>query len=351
MSEGAGMLTADLANPYRLPSYFGDPEAEYAALRERAIVVDRTARGRMRLTGEKSRDVLAGLVTNDIAALQPLRGLYAAALTPKGKIIIDLRVYARDTEIWIDGPPLAWDGWWQTVRKYINPRLARYEDLSTRFASLGVYGVAAASLLARAINIPASVLEALEPYAHVPLDGEGDGGLVARVPDAGVTGFELWIPSEALDAARQRIVAAGIEPAGAVTADLVRIEAGRPEWGIDMDEGTLVQEANMDELQAISYTKGCYTGQETVARVHFRGHVNRSLRGLLLPDSGAELPARGTELLASDGKSVGDVRSRARSPRHGGIALAMIRREVASGDSVSVAGLEGSARVVELPFD
>ncbi len=348
MSEAAGTLAANLTNPYRLPTYVGDPAAEYAAFRNSAIVVDRSARGRMRLISEKARDVLSGLVTNDIAALQTSQGMYAAALTPKGKIIIDLRVYARDGELWIDGPPLAWAGWWQTVQKYVNPRLARYEDLSTRYSSFGIYGVAAASLLARAIDVPAPVLESLAPYAHESIGGDSDSGLVARVPDAALPGFELWVPAEAFGAFRERIVAAGVAPVGAATADLVRIEAGRPEWGIDVDEGTLVQEANLDELHAISYTKGCYTGQETVARVHFRGHVNRNLRGLLLPD--AELPTRGTELLTSDGKLVGDVRSTARSPRLGGIALAMIRREVALGESLSMAGIGGSARVVELPF-
>jgi folate-binding protein YgfZ len=348
MTDAAGVVTLDVTNPYRLPAYVGDPESEYDAVRQTAIVVDRSARGRMRLIGPKAREVLSGLVTNDIAALQTSQGQYAVALTPKGKIIIDLRVYARDGELWIDGPPLAWSGWLQTARKYINPRLARHEELSTRYASLGVYGVAAAAILARSIGVPSDELESLALYAHLVLASDGDGGLVARVPDAGVSGYELWIPGDGVEDVRQRLITAGAKPAGAVTADLVRIEAGRPEWGIDMDDGTLVQEANMDELHAISYSKGCYTGQETVARVHFRGHVNRRLRGLLL--AGTALPARGAGLLDSEGKPVGDVRCTARSPRLGGIALAMIRREVLIGASIGVAGIAGGARVVELPF-
>ncbi len=127
-----------------------------------------------------------------------------------------------------------------------------------------------------------------------------------------------------------------------------RVEAGRPAMGIDMDENTIPQEANLDTLGAISFSKGCYTGQETVARVHFRGHVNRHLRGLF---GGAPLP-RGADVLDAAGKVVGDVRSTVVSPRLGPIAMAMIRREIAPGEGVTVSGESGpiSARVIDLPF-
>lgn len=347
MSASTSTLVGDPANPYRLPAHYGDPSSEYQALQRTAIVVDRSARGRMRLAGDKSREVLTGLVTNDILGLSPGHGAYAAALTPKGRVIIDLRVYARDGELWIDGPPLAWEGWWQTVRKYINPRLARYEDLSTCFASLGIYGVAAESLLARVVDITADSLAGLPAYGHVPLSGEQGLGLIARVPDLGVSGFELWVPPASIESLRQRLTVAGAVPGGARVAEIARIEAGRPEWGIDMDDTTLAQEANMDALHAISYTKGCYTGQEAVARVHFRGHVNRYLRGLRI--RGDEVPARSTAIVGKDGVNVGDVRSAVASPRFGVIALGMLRREVAAGDVVTIPSF-GDGTVVELPF-
>jgi len=348
MSEAGGTLVVRPTNPYRLPSYIAEPLVEYAALRDGAIAIDRRARGRMKLAGDKAREVLTGLVTNDALALQPGQGMYAAALTPKGKIISDLRVYAREGELWIDTPPLAWAGWWEIVRKYINPRLARYADLTESFGCVGVYGAAATTKVAQAMEIPTGVLEGLAVYAHHAIETNDGPALVARVPDAGVDGVELWIPSASFDASWQRVVAAKVAPVGAATADLMRIEAGRPEWGIDMDETTLVQEANLDELHAVSYTKGCYTGQETVARVHFRGHVNRHLRGVLL--TGDVAPAFGTDLVAGDGRTVGDVRSAARSPRLGIIALAMIRREVPAGETVRLAGADTEGRVVELPF-
>src|SRR5207253_7970098 len=129
-----------------------------------------------------------------------------------------------------------------------------------------------------------------------------------------------------------RLEQAGASGASALAWDVARVEAGRPEWGLDMDETTIPQEANFDELGAISYTKGCYTGQETVARVHFRGHVNRHLRHLRA--AGPEPPLAGADLLDAAGKSVGDVRSTAASPRLGGIAIGMVRREVELGTSL-----------------
>jgi folate-binding protein YgfZ len=128
------------------------------------------------------------------------------------------------------------------------------------------------------------------------------------------------------------------------------VEAGRPEWGLDIDDTTIPQEANLDDLHAISYTKGCYTGQEVVARVHFRGHVNRHLRGLRA--AGAEPPPTGAQLVDESGRPVGEVRTGVSSPRLGGIALAMVRREVEPGASLSARwdGAESRADVSALPF-
>jgi folate-binding protein YgfZ len=152
---------------------------------------------------------------------------------------------------------------------------------------------------------------------------------------------------------------AGAVPAGLEAWEIARVEAGRPEWGLDIDDTTIPQEANFDELHAISYTKGCYVGQETVARVHFRGHVNKHLRGIRAPS--VEPPPRGATLHDEGGTQVGDVRSAARSPMLGGIALAMVRREVPVGAQLiarwpadpadgSTAHAERRVDVVALPF-
>jgi len=121
------------------------------------------------------------------------------------------------------------------------------------------------------------------------------------------------------------------------------IESGRPQWGVDIDDSTLPQEANFDELGAISYTKGCYIGQETVARVHFRGHVNRFLRRLRFVTRPA--PPKGAELVDDTGKVIGEIRSAALSPRFGGVALGMVRREVPPGTTLQARWAEGECSV------
>ena len=149
-----------------------------------------------------------------------------------------------------------------------------------------------------------------------------------------------FFPHTAAPDILERIRQAGGVVGSLSALDIARVELGRPEWGADMDEGTIPQEANFDELDAISYTKGCYTGQETVARIHFRGHVNRHLRGLRLTAGGPMPPLR-AGLVDAGGVAVGDVRSVVHSPRYGLIALAMIRREVEVGaDAHGAVGID-----------
>ncbi|MDF1504476.1 hypothetical protein [Roseisolibacter sp. H3M3-2] len=326
---------------------YGDPAAEYAALRAGALLVDRSHRDRWTLRGARARETLTGLVTNDVAALAPGHGQYAAALTPKGKIVADVRVLAVDDAAadgdgargWLDGvalvldvPARAAEGWGAMLKKYVNPRAAPYARVTERVRAFGLYGAHARDALAAAFAIPPSALGSLAPYGHATLTADGATLLVVRVPDLGLDGFEVLLPAEAFDATWSRVAhaAPGIVSGGEGAYTIARVEAGYPEWGLDVDDGTLPQEANLDELRAISYTKGCYTGQEVVARIHFRGHVNRHLRGLAYPADEGVVP-RGAQLTDEEGKVVGDVRSSVLSPRLGGVALGMVRREVAPG--------------------
>jgi folate-binding protein YgfZ len=331
---------------------YGDASAEYAALRTGALLCDQSHRDRWTLSGARAAEMLTGLVTNDVLGLTPGHGHYAATLTPKGKIVADVRVFAVDDgSLLVDVPARAAAGWTAVLRKYLNPRVVPYRDVTTTLRAVGVYGVRARDVLAEVAGVQASALALLAPYAHVTAPIAGVDVRIARVPDLGLDGFQLFVPAEGYDAVWQRCLAmAGVVRGGLSAYDIARVEAGWPEWGVDMDDATLPQEANFDELHAISYTKGCYTGQETVARVHFRGHVNRHLRGLLFDDSGA-LPPRATLMDETD-KAVGDVRSTVVSPRLGGIAIAMVRREVAIGATLVArvqpsAGDSASAAIVE----
>jgi len=323
--------------------------SEYAGLRKRVIVVDRSARGRMRLTGARAVETLSGLVTNALEPVGPGQGTYAAALTAKGKIIADLRIFVDDGSILVDCGGLARAGWMATVRKFVNPRVAPYQDVYRTTRDIGVFGPGAIALVAEALGAEAASLAALPPYGHLTLP-DPDRTRIARVPDLGVDGFDLFLASEAFDARWSRLLAAGAVAAGIDACEVARVEAGRPEWGIDIDEATLPQEARLEELGALSFAKGCYVGQEVVARIHFRGHVNRRLVGL--GAATAAPPQRGARLFDGDDKDVGDVRSAVTSPRLGGIALGMLRREIAEGTRVTARWPDGAleVEVQPLPF-
>lgn len=337
---------------------YGSVAAEYEALRTRAAMFDRSHRGRVQVFGERAAEMVAGLVTNDVTGLAPGQGCYAAALTAKGKIVADVRVFVEEASVLTDAPPRAADAWSAMVKKYVNPRLAPHADATTTLRDIGIFGPNARHVMSAISGVPAPALTALAPYAHVTVDLDGARAIVASVPDLGVEGFELMLPSESFPTLWQRAVDAGATPAGLEAWEIARIEAGRPEWGIEIDDSTIPQEANFDELHAISYTKGCYVGQETVARVHFRGHVNKHLRGVHV--EGVEPVPRGATLHDDAGTQVGDVRSAVRSPVLGGIGLAMIRREVEPGASLVARWAEDGAEpgvlaerkvdVVALPF-
>jgi folate-binding protein YgfZ len=330
-------------------SYAG-VNAEYDALRHRAIVVDRSHRGRMRFFGEKSGEALTGLVTNDVLALQSGHGQYGAALSAKGRIVSDLRIFASPGSYLVDGPPRAWAAWMGMVKKYVNPRLSGYRDDSHAVRDIGVFGPDARQIVSQLTGLTSESLAALPPNGHVTVTVDAASIPVVRSSDIDTEGYELFVPFEMFESLWTRAVGLGATPAGLGAWEIARVEAGRPEWGIDIDDSTIPQEANFDELNAISYTKGCYIGQELVARVHFRGHVNRHLRGLRA--ASFEPPPTGSQLIDDGGNHVGDVRSAVASPRLGGIALGMIRREVEPGTSLN-AKWEGGERRVDvtlLPF-
>ena len=324
-------------------------ERGYHALHNGAVVVDRSDRLRMRFSGAKAAEALTGLVTSDVASLVPGRGQYAAALTNKGKVIADLRIFAVTDAYVVDVAPAAAPGFAAMIRKFVNPRLAKYEDISASTGDLGVFGSQSAELI-RSVLPDANLSSDMPAYAHSSVNAGGSTLIIARAPDFGVEGYDLVGPPDVLHDLRSKLVAAGAVEDAEEALNIARIEAGRPTWGIDMDDTMLAQEVDMDRLNAISYTKGCYTGQETVARVHYRGHVNRVLRGLRFND--ALVPPAGTTLVDASGKEIGVVKSGAVSPRNGAIALAVVRREVEPGTHVTVTADESNAgaTVVELPF-
>jgi folate-binding protein YgfZ len=325
-----------------------ETERAYHALHHGAVVVNRSDRLRMLFTGDKAVESLTGLVTNDVASLQIGQGQYAAALTNKGKVLADIRIFSTAGGLLVDANALAGAQFAAMVKKFVNPRLAKYQDISQQSGDVGVFGSTSLEMV-RTLS-GAGIPSELPPYSQVLVEFADTKMMVARVPDFGVDGYDIIGPREVIDDIQAKLVKAGAIEDVSDAVNIARIEAGRPEWGIDMDDSVLAQEMDMDRLGAISYTKGCYTGQETVARVHYRGHVNRLLRGLRFDES--TLPPPGSIITDESGKEVGTVKSGAVSPRRGAIGLALLRREVDAGTSVRVgsAGQQSSATVVELPF-
>lgn len=315
----------------------------YQALSRGAVLFDRSDRMRMRVAGPKAGELVNGMVTSDVASLTPGRGQYSAALTAKGKIVADPRILLTEDGIFVDVCAAAARGWREMVAKYVNPRVAPYTDVTAETSDLAVAGGNAASVLAAALNVEVTALKSLEPFSHVAGAFDDAKVMVVRTPEISAECYDVICPAFIAASLRSRLLSAGAEEAGKDLWTVLRIEAGRPEWGADMDETTLPQEALLDELGAISFTKGCYIGQEVVARIHFRGHVNKLLRKLRFVTS--SLPQRGAAVVDDSGGVVGDVRSIGVSPKCGGVALGMIRREVEPGSTLHARWDGGEASV------
>ncbi|WP_291156099.1 YgfZ/GcvT domain-containing protein [Gemmatimonas sp. UBA7669] len=350
---------------YPAPLGADDVEA-YHDLRRRAVWFEAQNHWST-IAGPKAAEALNGLVTNDVAALEVGRGLHAVALTPKGKVVCDMYVARLDDETFLCTVIRdCAEAWLSMARKYINPRLAKVHDDHESWATWLVYGQMAADAVARlgsensarsepdapggALQERIAKLDAWPVWGHAPWSVDGITVRLIRAPVMGaLPGFVVLARAEDRETLSRFVQASSYRRGSRAVWNVARIEGGRPAYGVDMDENTIPQEANLDMLGAISFTKGCYTGQETVARVHFRGHVNRHLRGL----TAQEVLPQHARVLDGTGKDVGDVRSTVVSPRLGAIAMAMIRREVAPGDTVQVTGSNGSisATVVALPFD
>jgi folate-binding protein YgfZ len=298
---------------------------DYERLREAVGLVDRSARGKLRLTGSEAADYLQGQVTNDVAALEPGTGCYAALLNHKGKMLADMRVL-RDTDfIWVDAEPAGFPALVRNASMFSIGRDVRHEDVSGEYAILALIGPDARGPL------DAAPPEDEHSFTH------GEHGLYVAT-DLGVD-----VICRQADAAAVRD-ALGVPEVSEEAAECLRIESGRPRFSIDVGSDTIPEEAGLNE-RAVSFTKGCYVGQETVARLHYKGKPNRHLRGLRL----AEPVDHGDEIRLGD-RVVGEIGSAAESPALGPVALAVVRREAEPGAIVHVGPSAIEATVSELPL-
>jgi folate-binding protein YgfZ len=325
-------------------------DGEYRTLREGCGLIDRSERGKLALSGSGVVEFLNGQVTNELDTLHPGDGCYAAFLTHKGKMLGDLRILARgDTadpsrpphehaseaprELLLDTERVALQALFDMIRRF---KVGYEVELHKRTVERGLLSLIGPD--SERITAASELAEA--EHASAPVEIDGVSALAVRT-DVGVDLLCDAADPERLTAALR---ARGATSVSEQAAECLRIEHGRPRYGIDLDDSVIPQEAGLNE-RAVSFTKGCYVGQETVARLFYKGKPNRRLRGLRL-----SAPATtGEELLLGE-RPVGRLGSTAVSPFLGPIALALVRREAAPGEILAVGERGVSAEVLELPF-
>src|SRR5213594_4108291 len=304
--------------------------------------------GVITLVGPGAVDCVQGLLTSDLEKSGDGGFVYGALLTPKGMIIVDGWAARQGAEVRFTTPAPA-DALGLFTRS-VPPRLARVADRSADYTVLRLTGLRALAI-AEAARLPVPTA----PGRTISIELDGIEVEVARASEGAPFVLQLTLAPSATPALKDRLGRAGALGTNAAALELARVLAGWPGLSSEVDEKTIPQEVRFDEIGGVSYTKGCYTGQETVSRLHFRGHANRQLRGLLFEADPPAAPASGWSAVTHDEHEVGRVTSIAWLPDGGGsvmgrwIGLAMVRRDVPAGAIVRAAGRE--ARVVELPFD
>jgi tRNA-modifying protein YgfZ len=328
----------------------------YRALHGAAGLVQPADRGVIRVGGADRAVWLQGLLTNDVAALGPGTGCYAAWLTPQGRMISDMRVLETGEATWLDVPGELASRLVGRLDEMIFAEDVSVEDLGTELAVIGVHGPTAAPVFSAAFDgvVTAASLQDWAVYQHAEIPLEGGPARVIHVEPYGVPGYEIYAEPSRLPALAARLRSAGAVSVSADTAEVARIEAGRPRFLVDMDEHTIPLEAGIED-KAISFTKGCYVGQEVIIRVMHRGHgrVARKLTGLMID---GPAPPRAGAPVRSGEREIGRVTSAAVSPQLGrAIALGYLHRDfLAPGTRVQVVHGDGDqeigAIVHALPF-
>ncbi len=321
---------------------YDDRDAEYERLRTDAAFVDLGDWGSVRVSGPDARSFLDSLASQDLTVLADGDGAHSLLLQPQGKLTADFRVLQIGAEeLWLDTDV----GVGEVLAAGLNRFKIRVKvdvvDTAAEHGRIAVKGPNAAARVADALNVDVPARQ----HAHVGWKG----ARVVRADWPALPGVDVVGPRADVDAARDALVAAGVAPAGLLALEVLRVEAGIPRQGFELDDTTIPQEAYL-ERDAVSFTKGCFLGQELVCRIDTRGHVNRLLRGVVI--EGTAAPEIGAEVKLGE-KVVGRVTTVARSPRLGIVALALLRREVEPPAELTVAlddGANAPARAQELPL-
>jgi folate-binding protein YgfZ len=307
-------------------------DAQYRQLREECGLLDRSERGKLLVSGPDAAEYLQGQLTNDVEALAPGEGQYSALLDRKGHMQADMRVLRPTAEeVWIDTEPEAIAAARRHLEMYSIGRDVKVADVGEERTILSLIGP-------RSVEVAGTA--ALPENACETAAVAGVECLLAGT----AAGLDLIVAAAAAERLREALLAAGAVEVSAAAVEILRIESGTPRFGAEMGTETMPAEAGIVEA-AVSFTKGCYIGQETVARLHYKGRPNRHLRGLRL-----SAPAEPGTALRLGEKEVGRLGGAAVSPALGPIGLAILRREAEPGTELAVGEDGVTARVVDLPF-
>lgn len=335
------------AHGWEMAQSFSNPLEEHLAVRANAGIIDLSYCGALEIGGGEAVQFLNGMVTNDVKTLQAGKGMRAAFLTPHGKVRALCRVLNIGDQLLLINDPQTHEKVFKDVSRFSGAGDFRVEDVSEQYRILSVQGSKSNLIMKEICFEP---VPALADYDWFETLIAGHRALVLRTSHTGEIGFDILVPSPALSDVWDFVLLKGqfhsLIPVGLQALESLRVEAGIPAYGIDLDETNMMLEAGLTD--AVSFTKGCYTGQEAVAMATYRGHVSKKLSGLVLISD--TLPARGT-IVKKDDKEIGYITSSVWSPSLGSpIALAFIKYGFFQpGNSVNIAG--ETAVVAALPFN
>jgi folate-binding protein YgfZ len=334
------------------PADYGDVHAEYDALRQSVGVIDLSAVGKLELSGKNAVQFLNGLVSNDVKTLAPGDGVLAAFPTLQGKLAALCRIYNVGAHLLLELAPINREKIFKNLSRFVPAGEFFINDVSDQLALFALQGPRAGEMLATLTEQPS-------PDATKYKITERNIGaaqvLVATHERCGESGFDLFVPAAAAASVWEQMLAQGARAVGQTAFETRRIEAGVPREGVDAGEDYILLESALDD--AVSYTKGCYLGQEVIARIHWRGQPAKQLRGLVI--DAEQLPPSRAELHAVDGnmaeRRVGEITSSAHSlALDQRIALGYVHRYylnpgtefIIKQDAIEL----GHARLTELPF-
>ena len=337
---------------WEMPAHYGQWVDEYQSVRQAVGLSDLSQRGKIRVTGEDRVKWLQGLISNDILPLQPGQGRYSSFLTHKGKMLGYFRVYVFSDSLWVEDVGEVGEATFQVLRKFLLYGIkAKMENCAESWGLLLISGPKACTTVSAAFGVEMSDLK---PVSAIAAKIGGHTAFVLRTEETGETDLEILLPADALHTAWERLMEAGatygIKAVGGHAREALRIEAGLPKAGPDLNEEIVPPEANL-EGKAFSLNKGCYPGQEVVARMDTYGNVRRHLVGLVMKD--ATVPPKGAKLFAGD-REVGWISSATHSPQlNQVIAFGFPLRDFSKADTELIVEFDGRkhpATVRTLPF-